>query len=347
LSRFVSDPRSAGLSSAAACEALLRAMARSHGVDSFEESTKTPHVQSTRDMVRRLVALRFVRRESVTVGLRQRSVYMLTEEGYRQACASSGRHPNLYRDHVAVEFLAHLLMTTDFYLELLTKSARDWSEVRRRSAAFEWFASNERTRFQWDAPGREHQRRVDPDATIETETHRFLIEIERSTKSLPVVKGKFETYNRLFSRVASRSTISGYRQKFGDDKQPVVVFVFASAERAKNAQAVADRMRATDGPGWQIPDLRIGTVESAARGLRDLVLGGQKRLVVSPVLSAEAGVPAADVDLIRRHVSETWRLIEQVQHAAAAGEVLKKPLLPRTLSAMNTLVGQLSRRSGS
>ena len=95
LSRFVSDPRSGGLASATACETHLKGVPARQATDSFEESLKSPHVQSARDMLRRMVALRLIRRDSVTVGLRPRSVYVLTEEGYRQACSSSGRHPNL------------------------------------------------------------------------------------------------------------------------------------------------------------------------------------------------------------------------------------------------------------
>lgn len=190
------------------------------------------------------------------------------------------------------EFLAHLFLATDLYLKIVTHEAEDWVAVKSHAAKFKWLPSNENTAFTWEEIGessaRKRLRRIIPDVVIENETHRYLVEIERSTKPLKVVERKFEHYNRLFSKLRTMSEKSPYQQKYSDDLKPVVVFVFENEVRARNVQTLFESRARSN--MFFIPRYVCGEVGAVAQILRGELLSSSE-VPSSITLQAEKTVP--------------------------------------------------------
>ncbi|MCC6808646.1 MAG: replication-relaxation family protein [Deltaproteobacteria bacterium] len=264
----------------------------------------------------------------------------LTETGHRQAAISTSRdHDAHYRDYVKVDFLAHLLLGTDLYLRIVAHGATDWAVVRQNASQFEWHASNEDTSFLWDAPaefkGERRQRRVVPDVTVETESTRYLIEVERSTKTQSVVGRKIENYSHLFSPLRSAQDRSGYALKYPDEKKAVVVFVFDDERRAVNARAQFERK--AKGAGFYIPAWKCGTVETVGDELRRELLGR------APAVSAPTG---ADIigrykDAIHSFVIESTKQIVDIEERVRSNQPVPMPKRPAALEQMAGLLREL------
>jgi len=293
---------------------------------------------AARFLLMRLQSLGLIRRESVIVKCKAISIYGLTEKGHRHVCSSSGRyHSQSYHREAQIDFLQHLLSVTDFYLNLVAKGAKDWVEVKQRAEKFEWFSSNEGTRIYRLAPTEDDRRErkfADPDVTIETETHRYLIEIERSTKTHAAVRPKYHIYNAVFSPLANVSGIPSYNEKYSDGKIPVVVFAFQSEERAANAKDLIDHQRANESENWYVKDLRIGSIEEMADRLRaEIILGSQHAIP-----SNREVIPTHHIKLIRDYLHESAVIISNVRKAIDAGQPVQRPAVPSSMRALIELV---------
>lgn len=256
----------------------------------------------------------------------------LTELGRRRAADALGREHSLsYRDTVA--FYSHLLLGVDLYLAIVTTDARSWLDVRERASAFEWFASDDGTQFEWHAPAelvgaRQPGRKLVPDITIETDTRRFLVEIERSTKTLRAVERKIENYVHLFSPLKSAADRPAYSQKYGDDKRAAVVFVFQSEERAKNARKFFERRAGQQ--NFRVPEWRCGTVDTIADYLRAELLGAMPS---STTISAQA-LSADTLKLVHSYVTESMAALIEVQNAIKDGKTVQPPRIPQSSLAI-------------
>ncbi|MCC6808579.1 MAG: replication-relaxation family protein [Deltaproteobacteria bacterium] len=193
------------------------------------------------DIARRLKALGYVRTEDhFRDG--KKIVLSLTEPGRRFAADRLGRSTRMpLRDDAGGEFTLHTLKGVDLYLRLVCPGARDWLAVRKAAARFDWYSSNEGIDIDWRTGSRStlQLRRLIPDWQIETHDRRIFIEIERSTKSLAAVKAKVEHYSGVLGPFGSRSLHfqSAYFEKYRDQKQAIVAFVFDTPERTDNVQA--------------------------------------------------------------------------------------------------------------
>src|SRR5262249_41057750 len=135
-------------------------------------------------------------------------------------------------DHVFVDYL---MMGTRLYLGIVGFRAETWLDVRDRAATFQWKSSAEGTAIRWrelDRNRMECSRRVAPDIVIENDAHRYLIEIERSTKTLKMVDLKIENYMRVFSPLRTLNKATPYEQRYPDAREPILILVFESEERA-------------------------------------------------------------------------------------------------------------------
>lgn len=291
-------------------------------------------------VVYRLESLGFVRRESVAIGTELVSLVRLTDQGARWASEALGRAVReSARDDV--QFYAHLLKTGDLYLELVREGAKNWIEARERAASFVWLASNDDTQFLWQAmrefdAGRKRYRRVVPDVTIETDTHRFLVEIEKSTKSLRAVDVKIAQYCAVFSPLKSAGDRPAYQQKYGDAKRPAVLFVFETEARAENARRLFER-RARE-QNFRIPEWHCGTVESTAALLRKNIrsLGPVKP---RPAPAATC-LTRADHDLLRAFFVQSLRELRAVQDAVSRGQMPAPPKNPPSFEAYGEFLRQ-------
>jgi len=280
------------------------------------------------------------------IGRKSEALLKLTETGHRHAAISMGRdHDSHYRDYVNVDFLAHLLMGNELYLRIVAQGASDWAAVRHNAGHFEWLASNEDTSFIWEAPaefkGERKQRRVVPDITIETEATRYLVEIERSTKTQTTVGRKIESYCHLFSPLRSAQEKTGYALKYADGKKAVVVFVFTDERRALNARAQFER-RAKAG-AFYIPAWKCGTVNVVGDELRRELLG---RAPTPPPL------PRSDLivryrDSITRYVVDTTKQIVDIEALVRANRPVPMPVRPPSLPEMYELLKLLKAQPGA
>jgi hypothetical protein len=237
---------------------------------------------ASRSMRRRLEALKMVAAENP---FRDSTKFMvkLTEAGHRYACElfldermKSGWH---YRDVINPDSLLHLLKTTDLYVDIVARRATDWLEVREAASRFTWLAFNESIAFRWKEPQLSVRRDMQsdspyllPDAVMETSDKRFLIELERPTKTLGAAFRKIDQYNRLFSIARSANDKSPYRQKYDDDLQPVVVFVFDcrpdDVRRADNFRREMLRRQTNEASRFFIPAWEVKSLDAAADYLR-------------------------------------------------------------------------------
>lgn len=239
------------------------------------------------DLCRRLRALKYLEIDDL---FRDRSklVVSLTDAGRRFAVDRLGRgHRGGLRDEAGDEFALHTLRGAELYVSIVTAGAQDWLAVRANADRFDCYSTNEGIDFSW--VGRlnfkQVNRKVVPDAVIETPKERFLIEIERSTKTLGVVLAKVENYCHVFSLTKNTKDCSAYREKYADDRAPVVVFMLDSKERANNVAALVEKKKQLD--RFPIPSLFIGSLDETARYLRDRV-GVGTPLVDAPSLFSQA-----------------------------------------------------------
>jgi hypothetical protein len=142
------------------------------------------------------------------------------------------------RTRVAPETMRHQLELAELFVSIATARARRWQDVRDCVASFHWSSFDIDVRIsrrEEDVDGRVHERATVPDAVLTTHAHRFLIEVERSTKTLDrVVQEKARPYNAVFSTASVRGNKTPYQQKFSDARSPVIVFAVCSSERAAN-----------------------------------------------------------------------------------------------------------------
>jgi len=217
----------------------------------------------------RLQALNYVRLDDVYRDGKLR-VVRLTENGHRYAALNTGRTNGYdHSDNVAPDMMLHLLKTAELWLHVVLRDVTrigDWVAVRRNASDFEWKSSNEATTFEWKQPTSvrtaDATKRLIPDATLETERQRFMVEIERSTKTLAVVERKFEHYSHLFSPNRVRGDRPAYFQKYGDEKTPVVLFVLDSDARCEHVRALFEK-RARE-PNFFVPSWSACTLDQAA-----------------------------------------------------------------------------------
>jgi len=271
------------------------------------------------------------------IGRRSEPLLKLTETGHRQAATSMGRaHDENYRDYVQVDFLAHLLMGNELYLRIIAHGAKDWTAVRHNSDCFDWFASNDGTSFSWEAPAEfkseRRERRLVPDITIETASARYLVEIERSTKTQLVVQQKVENYSHLFSPLRSAQDKTGYASKYPDKKKPIVVFVFGDEQRALNARAHFER-RAKASTTFYIPAWRCGTVESIGDELRRELFGRP-----APPLPFNHEVLMKYADIVRRYATDSLAKLTAIQELVGKQQPVPMPELPKSLPEMHALL---------
>lgn len=316
----------------------LRRLTRDH----FTTLCRLGPAQRAKLPIWRLCQKGLVTIEHLPIGRRSQPLLKLTEGGHRKAAVSMGRdHDANYRDYVGVDFMAHLLVISDFYLRIVAQGASDWAAVRQNASHFEWHASNDDTSFIWDAPaefkGDRRQRRVVPDVTIETEATRYLVEVERPTKTQSVVARKVEGYSHLFSPLRSAQDRSGYALKYPDAKKPVVVFVFTDERRALNARAHFERRaKAQD---FYIPSWKCGTVETVGDELRRELLGRGPSATAAPVVSGEA--IHRHKEAIKNYVIETTKQFKAAEAAAEKNEPLPMLKRPASFEEMAKLVHEL------
>lgn len=289
----------------------------------------------------RLAQKGLVAHDYLPIGRKSQPLIKLTETGHRHAAISMGRdHESHYRDYVAVDFLAHLLVINDLYLRIVAQGASDWAAVRQHASFFEWYASNDDTSFIWDAPaefkGDRRQRRVVPDVTIETETTRYLVEVERSTKTQAAVARKVELYSHLFSPLRSAHDKPGYARKYPDAKKPVVVFVFTDERRAQNARAHFERRaKAQD---FYIPAWKCGSVEGIGEELRRELVG---RGVAAPVVST-GEILERYKTAIQSYVVETSKQLGEIRRRLKKNEPVPMPTRPAALDDMASMLRELN-----
>jgi hypothetical protein len=210
---------------------------------------------------------------------RRKLVVSLTEKGRRFAIERLGRRERAAASHDPTsDFVMHSLRGAELYTRLVTDGAADWLAAMANADKFSWYASNEGVDFSWrparELPGQKApNRKLIPDAVIETESLRLLVEVERSTKTLRGVMAKVESYNDIFSPLKSADDRAAYHAKYRDELEPIVVFLFDSNERAENvAKLVEERKR---GQNFRVPALRTFGLEGAVAFLRERIgLGG-------------------------------------------------------------------------
>jgi hypothetical protein len=219
------------------------------------------------DMCRRLGALEFLKIDDL---FRDRSklVLSLTDAGRRFAVDRLARgHRGGLRDEAGDEFVLHTLRGADLYLDIVAKGAKDWPTVRANAERFDWYSQNENVDFVWRMPTsfartQSVERRVVPDAVLETESERLMIEVERSTKTLRPVMAKVENYCHVFSPLKNVKEGVAYRHKYSDDRAPMVVFMFDTEERARNVAELVEKRKRQQ--GFSIPNIFVGTLDETA-----------------------------------------------------------------------------------
>ena len=307
-----------------------------------------PVSDASRSLRRRLESLEMVASENP---FRDSTKFMvkLTDHGHRYACElfldermKTGWH---YRDVISQESLLHLLKTTDLYVDIVARGASDWLEVREVASRFSWLAFNESIAFRWREPKMTVTRDVHdnpyllPDAMMETEDQRFLIEIERPTKTLGVAFRKIDQYNRLFSIARSATDRSPYRQKYDDDLQPVVVFVFDcqpdDARRADGFRREMARRQANEASRFFIPAWEVKSIDVATDYLRKQAgiharpehrKEDELRVFVSRVLNS--GISSLDWP-------ENWRAVGEAIYSTDEWSMIQPRLEKRFADAAN------------
>ncbi|MCC6812143.1 MAG: replication-relaxation family protein [Deltaproteobacteria bacterium] len=293
-------------------------------------------------LARRIERLGFFGRQTTYVRARAIDLFRLTDMGRQQAASALGRDyaPSIH-DDLDAEFIDHLMMGTELYLRIVTEGCGDWIDVRNRASMFAWFSSNEHTQFSWEEYGAERQRvsrKVIPDITIETETARYLVEIERSTKTQRGVERKVEKYTKLFSPLrALGGGVSPYVEKYPDARKPVLVLVFESEDRAAEVARRIEK-RSTQ-RFFNIPAWRCGTLASIAPWLRQELCGATPAVKTDDV----GRVLARYEDVVLRFIGETTGVLRDLRTAEQRGERLVAPKDPDSLPKIAELVGELRR----
>jgi len=276
-------------------------------------------------------------------------VMKLAEPGHRHACEMflDERMKNSwhYRDQINPDMLLHLLKTTDLYVDIIARSANDWLEVRENASRFTWLAYNENIAFRWRDPQLALRRDAQsenpyllPDAVMETGEKRFLVELERPTKTLGAAFRKIDQYSRLFSIVSSDR--SPYRQKYDDDLEPFLLFVFDCREndtrRADNFRREMERRQSGAASEFFIPAWRVESLESAVEFLRQqcVVTDRQRseqttqneiRQFIARVLNS--GISSLDWP-------ENWRAVGQAVYPSGEWSTLQPRLEKRFADAV-------------
>lgn len=287
-------------------------------------------------MIARLQTLQLATWDTTLVSGAITPLVRLTELGRKRAADSLGRvHSATFRDDIV--FYAHLLRTADLYLSIVTEGARDWIEVRERASRFDWLSSNEQTQFRYRAltefaGAQTIYRQVVPDVTIETETRRYLVEIEKSTKAQSVVGRKVEQYGYLFSPLKTADERPAYFQKYGDEKEPVLLFVFDSEARATNARVHFEKYAGLQ--NFPMPEWRSGTADVIGEYLRRELLD-VKTLVKRP---REVALSAESFEALRRYVAECTQTIVDLQDAIAQRQMPESPTLPANRNAVREIL---------
>ncbi|MCC6806880.1 MAG: replication-relaxation family protein [Deltaproteobacteria bacterium] len=241
--------------------------------------------EAGRWIVRRLVCLGLVEEQFVD-RLSSDKAILLTDEGYRFACRRAGVEPNddYFRDRIGWEQRVHAVAISELYVDLVTAGVGSWLDARGRADAFTWRVSNADTAFRWIEPrdvNKRVGRQVIPDVTLETDATRYLVEIERPTKSLGrVLSEKIAPYNHLFSLGRVVAERSAYAQKYPDTKAPVVLFVCHSAARAKSVRECFEKAAARQ--GFYIPAWRVGASAEVGGELAAEIFGARPVKPASP-----------------------------------------------------------------
>lgn len=228
-------------------------------------------------VLERLRSLGLLEVQDSYVRLERHLVYQLTKRGHEQAAMAVGvdEYQRFSEQAVPPYLLAHQLMVNELYLRVLSERARSWVETMNNAARFLWVPANEKSAFRWRKPSWTNKkifRKVIPDVTVETDKVRFLIEVERSTKTLSGVGEKLTNYHELFSKTAiAEGGATAYKAKYKDELRPVVMFVFQSEQRAMNVQKEHERRRRTD-PTYAIAEALFGSLEQAVAKLRQELL---------------------------------------------------------------------------
>lgn len=299
----------------------------------------------------RLERLGFIQRKQLFVRCQPVVVTKLTEKGYMQAAHALGRAQSAhFADHLEEEFLLHLMIGTELYLKLVADDTHDWIAVKQRAAQFKWLPSNEETSFIWQEPGGQGEpqlRRLIPDVTVESSNRRYLIELERPTKSLKVVERKIDHYNQLFSPFHSLSGTSGYQQKYADALEPVVVFVFESQERAAHARALFERKSSQ--ADFKIDRWYCGNLEQVAAYLKEELMGVSVERPMEKAILTEALVDSENLlndyaDTILTYISETYQTIRTIRDRVKNQQAVPLPAIPSSLSKIKSLVEVLKQR---
>jgi len=297
----------------------------------------------------RLERLGFIQRKQLFIRCQPIVVMKLTEKGYLQAAHALGRAQSAhFADHLEEEFLLHLMIGTELYLKLVADDAHDWIAVKQRTSQLKWVPSNEETSFLWQEPdshGEPKLRRLIPDVTIESPHKRYLIEIERPTKSLKVVERKIEHYNQLFSPFHSADGTSGYQQKYRDLLQPVVVFVFETDERAANARSLFEQQSLQ--ANFKIQYWQCGSLDQIAAHLKQELLN--KNIARPEKEISQNSVASKDLlddygDAILTYINETYQTIKAVRDHVKNQQAVPLPSIPSSLNKIKSLVEVLKQR---
>ncbi|MCC6805823.1 MAG: replication-relaxation family protein [Deltaproteobacteria bacterium] len=274
----------------------------------------------------------------------------LTEKGLRLAMESLGRQTK-ENPRDLIKYYQHLLMGVDLYLAVVCSPGGDWMAARRRAQMFEWFSSNEGTRLEYERMREFHASKakrsmVTPDVTIETDTRRYLVEIERSTKSLKVVFTKIDQYADLFSPLKTAAGKPAYKLKYADDKEPVVVFVFQSEERAEAARNYYTKRRVDQ--AFRLASFKCGSVATVAEMLRTDIFGERSSAVISA--PPFATMSEAEASAVKRMFKQVILATERLQRlydelapnlAGSGAKDLQRPQLPDSFERVRSLVDRL------
>lgn len=223
----------------------------------YPERQTSTRIDAMRTVRRRLVALKLVEVEYLDTA-RRTVLLKLSARGFFESfmrLSPTGALPPPRR-RIAPETVRHQLELAELFVSLVTGGAKRWQDVRDCTTSFQWSSFDADVRIprrEEDVDGRVHERATVADAIMTTGTHRFLVEVERSTKTLDrVVREKARPYNAIFSTASIRGNRTPYQQKFPDALAPVVVFVVASRERATNLRKLLEaELRA---PSWFVGD---------------------------------------------------------------------------------------------
>lgn len=302
----------------------------------------------------RLERFGFIQRKQLFIRCEPLVVMKLAEKGHLQAAYALGRAQSAhFSDHLDEEFLMHLMIGTELYLKLVADDAKDWVAVRQKAATFKWLPSNEDTSFLWHEPDRHGEaqlRRLIPDVTLESVHRRYLIELERPTKSLKVVERKIEHYHQLFSPLHSLDGVTGYQKKYADPLQPVVVFAFESEERAAHARVLFEQKSVQS--NFKIGCWYCGHLSQVAAYFKQELWNKDVPEPSKKITRFQQPVAAAEffddyADAILTYINETYQTIKAVREQLKNQQVVSMPAIPSSLNKIKSLAETLKQRQSS